>query len=130
MKPSKSVGLGIIFCLAQSVGESVLAYWFISISGTSNVNLEGMLLYSFIRILLTLIPYILLFWLTYQMKILAMPALIGFAINVIVLPIFYLLGFNQFEPATIMISSLLMSNFFLISNILISSKNTSAQQSS
>src|SRR5690606_24168710 len=96
MKASKSVGIGALFCLGQSIGESILVYWFITISGTSNVNFEGMMLYSFIRIVLTLIPYTLLFWLTYQLnKLLIMPALVAFVINVVVLLVLYLLGFYQ-----------------------------------
>ncbi|WP_299762494.1 hypothetical protein [uncultured Pontibacter sp.] len=123
MKTSKSAGLGIMFCLAQSIGESVLAYWFITLKGTSDINFEGMMLYSFIRIVLTVIPYMLLFMLTYKIrKTFVMPALVALSINVLVLITLYLFDIYQKERLAIMFSSLLLSNIFLVTNKLINRK--------
>jgi hypothetical protein len=117
MAIGRSVGLGIMFCLTQSLGESILSYWFISLKGTSNINFEGMILYSFIRIILTAIPYILLFWLAFQLrKARLIPAFIALSINVLVLLTFYLLDIYQKEPATIVLSSMLLSITFLALN--------------
>ncbi len=112
-----------MFCLAQSIGESVLAYWFITLKGTSDINFEGMMLYSFIRIVLTVIPYMLLFMLTYKIrKTFVMPALVALSINVLVLITLYLFDIYQKERLAIMFSSLLLSNIFLVTNKLINRK--------
>ncbi|WP_146894858.1 hypothetical protein [Adhaeribacter aerolatus] len=125
----KSIGFGVLFCFLQSICESFLSYWIIAVKGTSDINADGLMLYGITRILLTIVPYVLLFLLTHQIiKKTILPAITAFFINVLILIIFWQQGLIQKEPIIMILSSLTVSCILMVLNKLAIEKKNIVQK--
>lgn len=110
-----SLLLGLVLCAGQSFGESIIGFFITSARRASDVNFEGAIMFMWIRIVMTLIPYLTTFVIVDLLtKEKMRPSLISFVINVIILIYFYNVGLIQKDPTSFIIGSLLTSLILLI----------------
>ncbi len=98
----------------QSFGESIVGYFITIAKRSSNVNLDGMIYFTSIRILMTLIPYTITFIIIDKIsKEKVNPSFISFGLNFIIMIYFYNIELISKDPASIIFGSILTS-FILI----------------
>ncbi len=105
--------LGLIFCIGQSLVEAILGYFITHIRHTSDTNVEGSLLYAFVRFILTIMPYIAVFYLTFKTTTKLQPSIVAFGLNFIVIGYFYYAGLIQKDSISFLIASILTSISFI-----------------
>ena len=111
----QSLVLGLIFCIGQSFGESILGFIITDSRGTSNVNFEGAFMFGIIRIVLTIIPYLAGFIIIDRLtndKI--KPSYISFGLNLIALLYIYFSGLIQKDPISFIIGSIVTSLILIL----------------
>ena len=110
-----SLLLGLIFCVGQSFGESILGFLITNVRRTSDVNFEGVIMFMWIRIALTIIPYLAVF-VTGDLitKEKMRPSLMSLGLNIIILIYFYNRGLIQKDPISFIIGSLLTSLILIL----------------
>lgn len=110
-----SILLGLIFCAGQSFGESILGFLITSTSRTSDVNFDGALMFMWMRIAMTIVPYLTVFVIMDLItKERIGPSFISLGLNVIILIYFYNTGLIQKDPSAYIIGSLVTSIILLI----------------
>jgi hypothetical protein len=113
-KLSHSLLLGLGFCFVQSFGESIVGFFITTAKRSSNVNLDGMIYYTTLRILMTLIPYTITFIIIDKIsKEKVNPSFISFGLNFIIMIYFYDIGLISKDSTSIIFGSILTS-FILI----------------
>lgn len=109
-----SIVLGLLFCIIQSFGESIVGFIITDSRGISNVNFEGAFLFGIIRIFMTIVPYIVGFIILdiltgHKLE----PSYISLGINLIVLIFIYNSGMIQEDPIAFIVGSII-TGFILI----------------
>ena len=88
-----SLFLGLIFCGGQSFGESILGFFITVARHSSDINFEGALMFMWIRIAMTIIPYLFVFVIVDLItKDRMRPSFMSLGLNVIILTYFYHTG--------------------------------------
>lgn len=111
----QSFSLGLIFFVGQGFGESIIGFIIIILRGSSQVNLEGIFLFGFIRALLTMIPYLvgfIVFDILTKGKI--KPSYTSFGLNLMCLLYIYFTGLIQKEPFSFITGSLVTGLILLL----------------
>jgi len=110
-----SLFLGLIFCGGQSFGESILGFFITVARHSSDINFEGALMFMWIRIAMTIIPYLFVFVIVDLItKDRMRPSFMSLGLNVIILTYFYHTGLIQKDATSFIIGSLLTSLVLLI----------------
>ena len=104
--------LGLAFCIGQSLGESIIGYY-IALSRQSNINFEGVLLYAFIRFIITVGPYAVVFYFTFRNTTKILPSVLACGLNLIVLGFLFYTGLIQNDPFSFVAASVLTSISFI-----------------
>lgn len=105
--------LALIFCVGQSLVESILAFLITHTRQASDMNFEGMLVYAFIRFILTIGPYFVVFYFTLRMTTRAHLSSIAFGLNLAVIGTFFFTGLIQKDLVSIFIASIFTSIGFI-----------------
>jgi hypothetical protein len=110
-----SLLLGLGFCIGQSFGESIFGFLITTARRTSDVNFEGTIMYMWIRIVMTLIPYLTTFAIMdIVTKEKIRPSFVSLGLNIIILIYFNKIGMLQKDPISFIIGSLLTSLILML----------------
>ena len=118
----KPIKYGLLFCLGQAFIEANLAFLIILVMNSSNINYEGLLLYFFIRTLLTIVPYISVFYICSRFFEKAIPSVASLFINLLVLPFFAYFGLIKLDIFSMTLASILTSVVLIIIDYRFNSK--------
>jgi len=110
---SRPLALGLAFCTGQSFIEAILGYFIATVRQTSVVNFEGVLLYFFIRLIITVAPYVAVFCIIIPKTAKVLPSIIAFGLNIIILSVFLYIGLIQKDPVSFATASILTSVTFI-----------------
>ena len=111
---SRILTLGLAFCIGQSFVEAILGYFIAAVRHTSDVNLEGAFLYFFIRLIITVVPYVAIFSFILFKATKVLPSIIAFGLNLIILSTFIFVGLIQKDPFSFATASILTSLSFIL----------------
>lgn len=110
-----SLMLGLLFCLGQSFGESIVGFIITDVRGPSNVNFEGAIMFGTIRVGLTIIPYLAGFIIIDRLTSDKLkPSYISFGLNLIALLYIYFSGLIQEDLISFIIGSILTSLILIL----------------
>ena len=110
----RTSALGLAFCIGQGFVEAILGYFITTVRQASDVNLEGAFLYFFIRLIITVAPYVAIFCFILLKTSKVLPSIIAFGLNLIILSTFLYVGLIQKDPLSFAIASILTSLSFIL----------------
>lgn len=104
---------GLMFCLGQSVIEAFFYYLITYTNQTNNINIDGALFYAFVRFILTIGPYFIVFYFALKIDTKVRPAIIAFELNFVAIVSVFLIGLLQKDPIYFLIASFSTSIGFI-----------------
>jgi len=106
--------LGLVFCVGQSLVESILAFFITYTKQASDINFEGVLIYAFIRFILTIGLYVLVFYFTIRTTTKVHLSIIAFGLNFVVICSFFFAELIQKDPISFFVASIFTSIGFIL----------------